>query len=263
MPFTENDGASIYWKLEGVETAPPLVLLNSIGTDMDLWDGLIVVLRQRHLILRLDTRGHGASSAPKGDYTLNALANDVIAVMEDAGLREADVAGISLGGMIGMQLALSHPERIRRLALICTSATMDRNAWQARIDTIRAEGMEGISDLAVTRFLSEEFIAKQPEVTATLRRALVEMDADGYAGCAAAIRDMTLDNQLNSIAAPAVVVTGTRDVSTPYDGHGDFLVHGIPGARHASIDAAHLASIEAPSALARLLEKFLLDENHG
>jgi len=263
MPFTASDGASIYWKLEGVETAPPLVLLNSIGTDMDLWDGLIAVLRQRHLILRIDTRGHGASSAVEGDYTLNALANDVIAVMDEAGMHEADVAGISLGGMISMQLALDHPNRIRRLALICTSSTMDRKAWQTRIDMIRAEGMEGIADLAITRFLSEEFIAEHPEVSASLRRALVAMDAGGYAGCAAAIRDMTLDEQLGSIRAPTIVVTGARDVSTPYDGHGDFLVQGIPGAQHASIDAAHLPSIEAPSALARTLEQFLLDNDRG
>ena len=263
MPFTSASPATIYWKLEGSDSGSPLVLLNSIGTDMDLWDGALHDLRRNHLLLRIDTRGHGASSAPPGDYSLEGLAQDILAVMDDAGMNRADIAGVSLGGMMAMQMALQAPERVRRIALICTSATMDRAAWQARIDTISEQGMEGIADLAIARFLSDETVRNQPAMTATLRKALLRMTVDGYRGCAAAIRDMAIDGRLNQIAAPTLVITGSKDASTPFEGHGEHLLSSIPDAQHASLAAAHLAPIEAPTDLASTLEHFFLNGDHA
>jgi 3-oxoadipate enol-lactonase len=257
MPFTSPHGHRIYWKLEGAESHPPLVLLNSIGTDMDLWDPALATLRRRFSLLRIDTRGHGASDAPDGDYALADLAQDVTAVMDAAGIAVATVAGVSLGGMIAMQLAVDSPQRVNGVALVCTSATMDRAAWTTRVEKVRSEGMAGIVDLAMSRFLSPEFSLEQPEVAATVRRNLLAMDPSGYAGCAAAIRDMALAERLSELDCPTLVVTGTRDTSTPRDGHGEHLLSRIPGARHASLEAAHLAPIEAPEELATELNDFL------
>lgn len=257
MPFTHAQGAAIYWKLDGADDAPALVLLNSIGTDMDLWDAALPALRARFKLLRIDTRGHGASGAPDGDYSLSMLAADVLAVMDAAGVAQAAVAGVSLGGMIAMLLALDAPDRVSALLPVCTSATMDSASWDARIAKVRGEGMASIADLAMGRFLSPEYIDAQPAMAATVRRALIGMAAAGYAGCGAAIRDMAIASRLGEIAIPTLVVTGTRDTSTPYDGHGAHLVAGIAGAQHVALEAAHLAPIEAPELLVRAIATFL------
>ncbi|MGE4430189.1 MAG: 3-oxoadipate enol-lactonase [Sphingobium sp.] len=257
MAFTEVPGARLYWKREGREDAPALVLLNSIGTDMDLWDAALPPLRERFALLRLDARGHGASVAEPGDYSLPQLASDVLAVADAAGFGRFALAGVSLGGMIGMELALRQPDRLEKLALVCTSATMDTASWNDRIAKVRAEGMAAIADLAMGRFLSDAFAAAQPGAYETVRRQLVAMDAGGYAGCGAAIRDMDLATRIAGIACPTLVITGSRDSSTPYAGHGEYLVAHIPGAVHHALDAAHLAPIEAPDALAERLASFL------
>jgi 3-oxoadipate enol-lactonase len=257
MPFVRSYDADIYWKVEGDTANPPLVLLNSIGTDMDLWAPALPELRRHFSLLRIDTRGHGASDAPTGDYALAVLAGDVGAAMDSAGMDSAAIAGVSLGGMIAKQFALDSPERVTDLALVCTSSTMDAAAWTARVERVRADGLEGIVDLAMSRFLSPEFSAAHPEIAATVRRGLLAMDPAGYAGCAAAIRDMVLHERLGEIGCPTLVVTGTRDTSTPFEGHGEHLVARLPDARHVALDAAHLAPLEAPEALAAALVSFL------
>ncbi|HEX7871622.1 MAG TPA: 3-oxoadipate enol-lactonase [Sphingobium sp.] len=258
MPFTPREGVRLYWRLEGAVDRPALVLLNSIGTDMSLWDAAVPHLLPAFRLLRIDTRGHGASDAPAGDYSLGLLADDVAAVMADAGIDRAAVAGVSLGGMMAMQLALDHPERVSALALICTSAAMDSASWAARIDTVRGQGTGAIADMAVGRFLSAPFVESHPEIAESLKRAIAAQSDDGYAGAGAAIRDMALADRIAAIAVPTLVVTGAVDISTPYVGHGEYLVAGIDGARHASVAGAHLPPIEAPAELAVALRGFLL-----
>jgi len=258
MPFTLRGGTRLYWKREGEESRPPLVLLNSIGTDMGLWDACMPHLLRDFQVLRLDTRGHGASDAPEGDYTLAELTEDVRAVIKAVGFSRVSIAGVSLGGMMAMELALSHPEIVEAAVLICTSAEMDRKAWADRIAKVRAEGMGAIADLAMGRFLSPAFIKSAPAVAESLRLGLLSMNAAGYAGAGAAIRDMQLLDRLRKLAIPVLVVTGKRDVSTPYAGHGERLVATIPGAEAVSLDAAHLAALEAPAPLAAAIRHFLI-----
>jgi 3-oxoadipate enol-lactonase/4-carboxymuconolactone decarboxylase len=173
MPFVSRDGVRLYWKLEGADERPVLVLLNSIGTDMSLWDAAVPHLLAAFRLLRLDTRGHGASDAPDGDYSLAMLADDVVAVMEAADVDRAAVAGVSLGGMIAMELALCRPARVAALALVCTSATMDRAAWADRVAKVRAGGTAAIADLAMGRFLSPGFVRAHPEIAESVGRGLI------------------------------------------------------------------------------------------
>ncbi|TAJ27341.1 3-oxoadipate enol-lactonase [Bosea sp. (in: a-proteobacteria)] len=257
MPFAASSGARIYWKLEGAEDRPALVLLNSIGTDMSLWDAAMPGLLASFRTLRIDTRGHGASDAPDGEYSLSMLAGDVTAVMDAAGIERAAIAGVSLGGMIAMELALGHPKRVSAIALICTSATMDSSVWRDRIAQVRAGGTASIADAALQRFLSPAFAAGHPAVAASLKRNLVAQSAQGYAGAGAAIRDMDVIGRLSGIACPVLVVTGERDVSTPLAGHGEKLMAAIPGASHVQLDSSHLPPIEAPAALVGALRGFL------
>jgi 3-oxoadipate enol-lactonase/4-carboxymuconolactone decarboxylase len=258
MPFATSSGTRIYWKLEGAEGKPALVLLNSIGTDLSLWDAVVPALLASFRVLRLDTRGHGASDAPAGDYSLALLAEDVAATMDAAGIDRAAVAGVSLGGMVAMELALSWPDRVSALALICTSATMDKAAWHERVAKVRTGGTAAIADLAMQRFLSPAFAAGQPAAAESVRRNLVAMNSEGYAGAGAAIRDMDLIGRLPDLACPVLVVIGERDASTPFAGHGENLLSTIPSAKLERLDCGHLAPLEAPAALAGALRAFLL-----
>ncbi len=258
MPFVARDGVRIYWKLEGAGERPPLVLLNSIGTDMGLWDAVVPHLLPSFRLLRIDTRGHGASDAPDGDYTLPMLAGDVSAIMDAAGIAQAAIAGVSLGGMIAMQLALDQPARVSALALICTSAAMDRSMWIDRVALVRDAGTSAIADAAVGRFLTPGFARTHPDLADSLRRGLVGMASAGYAGAGAAIRDMALIDRLPGLRLPTLVVAGDYDVSTPFAGHGDRIIAAIPGAKVAHLATAHLAPIEAPGSLAAELRRFLL-----
>lgn len=254
MAFIQRPGAHLYWKHDGRDDAPALVLLNSIGTDMDLWDALLPRLRAHFALLRIDARGHGASSAEPGDYRMAMLADDVLAVADAAGFDRFSIAGVSLGGMIGMELALRAPARVEKLIPICTSATMDAASWNDRIAKVRGEGMAAIADLAMGRFLSD---AAEPAMYDAVRRQLLTMDAQGYAGCGAAIRDMDLADRIGGIACPTLIVTGTRDMSTPFAGHGDYLFAYIPGAEHIALETAHLAPLDAPDALADAILSFV------
>lgn len=258
MPFTTRDGARLYWKLDGSAGKPPLVLLHSIGTDMSLWDQVVPLLERDFRTLRIDTRGHGASDALGGDYTMAMLAADTLAILDDAGIGEAAMVGVSLGGMIAMELALVAPDRVSALALVCTSAEMDRGAWEERIAKVRADGMAMIAGLAMGRFLDPGFARRHPAVAETLRRELLAMNPAGYAGAGAAIRDMNLIGRIASIETPVLVVSGARDISTPAAEHGARIAAAIDGATSVELDCAHLAPVEAPRALAAALRDFLL-----
>jgi len=260
MPFAENAGARIYWKLDGGDDKPPLVLLNSIGTDLSLWDLALPYLLPLFRIVRIDTRGHGASDVPPGDYSMSLLASDVVAVMNAANIPRAAVAGVSLGGMIAMELALSRPDCVSKLALICTSATMDKSAWQERVTKVQQGGTAAIVDLAMQRFLSPAFAEANPAIRQGVRRGLLAMSKDGYAGAAAAVRDMDLIGRLSKIDVPTLVVSGSRDISTPFEGHGERLVAAISGAKHLAVEAGHLAPLECPAKLAAVLYGFLLPD---
>lgn len=258
MPFTSREGVRLYWKLDGAAERQPLILLGSIGTDMTLWDATLPFLLPAFRVLRMDLRGHGASDAPAGDYTLPMLAADAAAVVQATGITRAAVAGVSLGGMVAMQLALDRPEFVSALALICTSAQMDPASWAARIETVRTHGTEAIAEMAVGRFFSPAFMQSHPEIADGLRRAIAAQTKDGYAGASAAIRDMALTERLGDITVPVLVATGATDVSTPLAGHGDRLLSGLPGAQHVELASAHLPPIEAPGALAAALCDFFL-----
>jgi 3-oxoadipate enol-lactonase/4-carboxymuconolactone decarboxylase len=257
MAFATHDGVRLYWRLDGAADRPVLVLLNSIGCDLGLYDLAAPHLLPDFRLLRIDTRGHGASDAPDGDYTLDDLAGDVLAVMDAAGVGRASLCGISLGGMIAMTLALKAPERVEALVLACTSAAMDAAGWNARIVTVRDQGMAAITDMALGRFFSEAFRAQHPETVETVRAGLLTTSPAGYSGCGAAIRDMDLSPRLPVVGAPTLVIGGRKDVSTPFEGHGDRIAAAIPGAVTALLDTAHLPALEAPTAFAGAVRDFL------
>ncbi|MCE4542290.1 MULTISPECIES: bifunctional 3-oxoadipate enol-lactonase/4-carboxymuconolactone decarboxylase PcaDC [Pseudomonadota] len=256
MPFTKHNGVRLYWKEQGSAELPAIVLINSIGTDMSLWDKALPHLLPHYRLIRLDNRGHGASDAPGGDYSLDVLGSDTVAVMDAANVEKAIIAGISLGGMIAMDMAINHPRRVAGLALICTSATMDKAIWTDRVAAVRSNGTEAIADAAINRFFSPKFIENRAAEVSSAWRALVNSSDTGYAGCAAAIRDMDIADRLGAIAVPTLVITGDDDISTPFLGHGEFLAASIPDAKAVRLKTGHLPAIEDPAALASAIVRF-------
>ena len=263
MPFAISHGARIYWRADGAADKPVVVLLTSIGTDLSLYDPVTPLLTPDFRVLRMDTRGHGASDAPAGDYSLDLLADDVLAVMDAAGVAKASLVGTSLGAMIAMALAPKAPERIEALVLACTSPAMDPSVWDQRLDLIRSQGLAPLVEPVMERFFSEGFRVRHPEIVETVRAGMLAQNPDGYRGCGAAIRDMALLERLSAIAAPTLVITGAQDVATPYEGHGERIVAAVPDARHLEIGGAHLPSLEVPSALAGAVRTFVGEVVNG
>jgi 3-oxoadipate enol-lactonase/4-carboxymuconolactone decarboxylase len=254
----------IFWRIDGSDSKPDLLLLNSIGTDMGSWDRALPLLVPHFRVIRMDARGHGASDAPAGDYTLELLAEDAFAVLDAAcGSRSAIVCGVSLGGMTGLRMALMAPPRLRALIAACTSPRMDQAAWATRIATVRDGGTQAIAEAALGRFFTPGFSAAHPELTAGFRAALVAMQDDGYAGCAAAIRDMDLRPELSAISVPTLVIGAAQDVSTPFETHGQLIARAVPAARSALLDGPHLAQAERPAAFVAALLGFLRQLERG
>lgn len=259
MPFAINKDCRIYWRLQGAADKPVIVLLNSIGTDQTLYDDVAPKLVSDFQLLRIDTRGHGASDAPVGDYTLDLLADDVLAVMDAAKVKKAIFCGISLGGMMSMKIALKAPERVEALILACTSSAFDSAFWVKRISDVRTNGIASIADAGISRLFSEDFFNADKIAINTARNTLAMMSSEGYAGCGAAIRDMNLLPELPKISVPTLVLGGSKDTATPFEGHGDRIAAAIPGAKSVVLPVGHLASIEAPEEFAAAVRKFLIN----
>src|SRR5690606_33479734 len=160
MPHVRSGQADIYWRADGDLSLPALLLSNSIGTDFSIWDTVLPRLMRHFRVIRMDTRGHGASSAPNGDYSLQQLADDVDAVVNAAGVESFFFCGVSLGGMIGMQYAAQRPAKLRKLVLCNTSAVMDPAAWETRRAKVLADGLESIVDMGMSRFFTPEYVAR-------------------------------------------------------------------------------------------------------
>ena len=232
-----------------------LVLSPSMGTTEEIWDQQIAALARSLRIVAVNHRGHGGLAAPPGPYSIADLAGDVLARLDELGVPRASFAGVSLGGMVGLWLAAHAPDRVERLAVLCTSAYMPPpEYWAQRAAAVRAAGsLEPIADAVIARWLTPEFARGHPDTVKRLRDTLVSVDPEGYAGCCEAIEHMDLRAELGAITCPTLVIAGTRDPATPAEGHGAVIAAGIPGARLEQVPAAHLANLEQPDAVTALL----------
>ncbi len=259
MPFLNVDGAQMYYRLEGQDGLPVVVLSHSLGVDHAQWDPQVPDLLPHFQVLRYDIRGHGASDVTPGDYSIESLASDVLSMADALGIRQFAICGVSLGGMIGQWLAASVPERVTHAALANTSARLpDPSFIEARRATVLEHGMAAIVDTAIGRFFSPELVRKDPARVASIRRIFLATDPAGYAGCCAAIRDMDNTTLLRRIRVPVLIVNGDQDVSTPWAGNGQVLASSIAGARTVHLHSAHLSNLECPRSFTAALVDFLL-----
>jgi len=261
VPFADSGGCRIYYRLEGAAGRPLLVLVHSLGADHGMWDPQVPALLSRFQVLRLDLRGHGASDAPAGDYTIAQLAHDVLAAVDSTGHDRFAYCGLSLGGMIGQWLGAHTGGRIERLVLANTSPRVaDPSLFETRRATVLERGMRAIEDAVMQRFFSARTLASGNQVAESVRTVLLATSPVGYAGCCAAIRDMDHCPLLDRILTPTLVIGGDQDASTPWVGHGAALASGIPGALTVQLAATHLSNVERPGAFTAALFDFLLPE---
>jgi 3-oxoadipate enol-lactonase/4-carboxymuconolactone decarboxylase len=259
MPLIETGGLRQYYRLDGPDDRPVLIFSHSLGCDHAQWDPQAAALLPWFRILRYDLRGHGATSVPSGDYSIEMLARDVLALADALGIRQFAWCGLSLGGMIGQWLAARAPERVKALVLANTSSRFpDPSVMENRRRTVLENGMAAIAESVLGRFFSPERVAANPPVVAGVRRVLMATAPIGYAGCCAAVRDMDQQPLLASIHAPTLIIAGDRDVSTPWQGHGEILARDIAGSRVEHLPTAHLSNLEAPRSFTALLQGFLL-----
>jgi 3-oxoadipate enol-lactonase / 4-carboxymuconolactone decarboxylase len=257
MPLlTRPDGATFY-RLTGRDDRPALVLSHSLGQDHGMWDPQVADLSEHFRVLQYDTRGHGASGVTPGDYRIEQLAQDVLALADALGIERFAFCGLSLGGMIGQWLAAHVPDRITAVVLANTSPRPDAEKMEARRRKVLASGMAAVVDEVMGRFFSPRLLDWNPVAVVNARRTLLATDTVGYAGCCAAIRDLDLRPALGSIRCPVLVVDGALDVSLPWKGHGEILARDIAGAAMVHLEAAHLSNLECPRSFTAALLRFL------
>lgn len=241
---------------EGPADGPPLVLLCSLGSTIDMWAPQRAELADEFRVISLDTRGHGGSPVPDGPYAVEDLGRDALETLDDLGVERAAFAGVSLGGAVAQWIGLQAPERASSLALLCTAARFPHgDAFRERATTARTDGMEAIADAVVARWFTDDFADAEPDTVRRMRDQIASTPPEGYAGCCEAVAAWDAVDRLGGITVPTLVVSGVEDPATPPE-HQQILADGIPGARLEPVTgAAHLASFQRPEVVTPLLRE--------
>jgi 3-oxoadipate enol-lactonase len=250
---------ALHHRADGPDAAPPLLLGNSLGTALAMWDGVVAQLGDTVRAVRFDHRGQGASPEPPAPYAIADLGGDVLALMDDLGIARASYCGVSIGGMVGLWLAAHEPERIDRLVVCCSSAHLDNaEAWAQRAAAVRAAGSTApIADAVVARWLTPGFAAEHPAVRDRLHAMLLASPPAGYAACCGVLEHLDLRAELRAIRAPTLVVGGAGDEAIP-PAHARAIADGVAGARLVLLDpAAHIPMAERPADVAALIREHL------
>lgn len=261
MERIKTNGIRIACRFDGSadRSRPWLVFSHSLACDHAMWDAQVQAFADYRL-LRFDTRGHGASEAPPGDYTIEMLAADVVGVLDQLAIERCHFVGLSMGGMIGMQFALRYPTRLSSLTLADTTSRYppeSRTLWEQRLKLVREHGMDAIVPSTLDRWFTPEFRESQPEVVAKIAQQIRATPLQGYSGCAHAISHINLIARLSTIDCPTLVMVGESDLGTPQSMSED-IVRAIPGSRLDVIrNAGHLSNVEQPEQFNTFLRQFL------
>lgn len=245
-------------RFDGLADAPVVMLSNSLMATHEMWQPQMAALTRRFRVLRYDTRGHGRSSTPPGPYRIEQLADDAAALIDHFGLGAVHFAGLSMGGMIGQQLAVRHPDKVLSLVLCDTASEMPpRSMWEDRFATAREDGITGLVESTIKRWFVADFIAAEPEKIQFVREMILQTEVEGYVACASAVRDMSQTHLLERIKAPTRIIVGRQDPACTV-AQSEVLHRYIAGSTLHIIDnAAHLSNIEKSVEFNALLLEFL------
>jgi 3-oxoadipate enol-lactonase len=254
------NGIDTYYELHGKPGAPWLAFSHSLACNLRMWDGQIEALKDRFRILAYDTRGHGKSSAPAGPYTLEAMADDLRALLSHLDIQRLHFVGLSMGGMIGQTFALKYPGLLTSLTLADTTSRYPAEAaplWQERIRTAESNGMQPLLQATLERWFTEPFRKSHPDKVKKIAESILATPVAGYAGCCAAIPKIDVTARLKEIKCRALVICGEQDAGTP-PAMARQIQENLPGSKLVLIpQAAHLSNLEQPEAFNRALTEFL------
>ena len=257
---TRANGIEINYELHGRVGAPWLVLSHSLACSVRMWDPQIAALKDQYRILACDTRGHGASEAPPGPYSLEMLADDLFSLLNELKIKTAHYCGLSMGGMIGQTFALKYPGVFQTLTLADTTSSYPAEAapvWAERVKTAESKGMDPLAQPTLERWFTEPFRTKNPAAVDAIRKLIVATPVAGYVGCSHAIPKINLTAQLKEIRCPILVIVGEQDPGTP-PAMAREIHDNAPGSKLVVLpQAAHLANIEQSEGFTRALRDFL------
>jgi 3-oxoadipate enol-lactonase len=241
---------------DGPADGPVLVLGPSLGTDVGLFDAQVAEFASSHRVIRFDLRGHGGSEVVPGACTMADLADDVLALLDSLEVDRFSYAGVSIGGAIGQQLALTVPERLEKLAIIASAAQFaDPPSWVVRAEQVRSEGTEMLVSSRTGTWFTAEFAEREPAEAERLVRMLRDTPPDGYAACCEAIGAFDVRSRFGEISTPTLVVAGSEDPATPVDMVRE-IADAIPGAQFVVVPGAgHLPNATDPATVNAALRK--------
>lgn len=259
MKFIASDGARLAYRVDGPDDAPVIVMVNSLGTDLRMWDLQVAHFNQTLRVVRYDCRGHGGSDVPAGPYTIEQFGLDLLALFDTLQVERAYVCGLSLGGIVALWFAARYPERVDRAVFANTAARIgNEEIWNTRIEAVRTGGMGAIRDVVLTRFLSEGFRQRHPEVVRQIGEIVEATNPVGYIGACAALRDTDLREILAAIHVPSLIIAGALDEATPPSQSRE-LHAAITGSELVVLrEAAHLSNIEQPEEFSKAVLAFLV-----
>jgi 3-oxoadipate enol-lactonase len=242
-------------RVDGPANGPAIVLSNSLGTALSMWDPQVRPLVDAgYRVVRYDARGHGGSGSPPTPYSIDDLGADLVGVLDRFEIERAHVAGVSLGGATAMWVAVHAADRVGRLVVCCSAVRFGEPAgWEERAELVREHGMAPVAEAIAERWFTAAFIQEHPHVVVEIVHTLAQSDPEGYAGCCEAIAGLDLSDEIGAIKAPTLVIAGAQDpVSPPADGR--FVADRIAGARFEVVDpGAHLASLERHDVVTQLI----------
>jgi len=252
-----SGGARIDYSIAGAATAPTLLFINSIATTRELWARQVPRLSKSFRVITYDARGHGFSQVTAGDYTIEQLGRDALAILDAAGVESAHVCGISLGGITAMWLGVHAPRRIKSLVLANTAARIGSlEMWTERIAFVKQQGMATLADLTMPRWFTDGFRAREPHTIEQFRTMVAACPKEGYLSCSAALRDEDLREAIAGIRCPVLCIAGNADPATPPEAL-QFIHEQIAGSKMLLLDAAHLTNVEQHEAFTNAVMEFI------
>lgn len=258
MPMIEaDDGCPLNVAVEGPDGGPALMLSNSLGCTLEMWDPQIGALAKQFRVIRYDRRGHGRSGVPSGPYSIERFGRDVLAILDALRIERAHWCGLSMGGMVGQWLGANAPQRFDRIVLANTSCYYpDPANWDARIKAVKDGGLAAVADAVIAGWLTAGFREREPAAAARMKAMLLAAPQAGYLACCEALRTLDQRALLPRITRPTLVIVGRNDPSTPLAA-GEYIRAHVPGASMTILDAAHISNVEQPQAFTAAVTGFL------
>lgn len=257
MPMIDADGCPIRVEVEGPDGAPALMLSNSLGTDLSMWNPQAKAFAEKFRLIRYDRRGHGRSGAPKGPYSMERLGRDALAVLDALKIEKTHWCGLSMGGMVGQWLGANAPQRMGRMILSNTACYYaDKDIWNGRVKLLREKGLPAVVGGTMERWFTPGFRARAPQTIASMSEILLKTPLEGYIGCCEAIAAMDHREMLAKIKAPVLIIAGKVDPATTVE-HAEFIRDRVAGSKLTVLDAAHISNVEQPDIYTKTVLDFL------